>query len=1237
VTRGGSINTSPDADAIETTDTPPDEAASGVLDAGSSQSAPSIAAGSRLAERYRIERAVGHGAMGTVYEAIDEQRAGLRVALKLLARRQPHALYQLKNEFRALGEIVHPNLVGLHGLGVDPLGWYVVMDLVDPSCDFLSYVRNAATGAYDESRVRAALAQLVRGIAALHGAGKLHRDLKPSNVLVTGEGRVVIVDFGLVSELGKVGVSTMEERVFVGTPAYAPPEQLLGAPLGPTSDLYAVGVILYEALTGTRPVEDAAKPRLLARKRELPPAPSAIAPQIPADLDGLCIALLHPDSRQRPDTSQVLQQLGDQARSVPEATSSLPFVARERELTLLVEAAGGSRAGPRVVVLSGPSGIGKTALVTRFLECAAREASALSARGRCHPNEQLPFKAFDPLIDQLVHHLTRIPAMEAASLMPRDVGLVSRLFPTLSRIPSVHLLSLGREPDMDRALQRSRAFAAFKELLARIAERWPLVLAFDDLQWGDPDSAELFCELLREPGAPACLFVCVFRERRPGEDGFAEMLRVLPRTIALELAPLDPPASTALARSLLGNGWAPADLDRIVAEAAGSPFLLKELSRQARASGRVSELQDAVRARVVQLDAQALRLLELVCLAGRPLELGTALRTAQVEPQSLPAVLASALLRPSIRDGRECVESQHDRIREAVVASIAPELRAHLHGALARAFAQGPGAEPDLSARHYLAAGEPQLAAQHAVVAARRAARALAFGRAAELYELAIAHVGDADKPALESELADTHAALGRLSDAAGVYERAIARCAPGDLQRELSAKAMALHLLLGNLQRGTLLLHALCKQLGLFAPSRRPWLTRFAVLPLYLRYRLGRSVASLAVPVASRHTASSKERLELCMRAARGLSHWSFEQASYFSLRAVLLIRQHRDPTHWPYALAVEVARNGVFKGIASPQDDERYDQALALAESQGNDDMFALILAGDGSRCILTGQFARATQSFERAERLMTTRGRSVAPVFNGVRTGLLSLWIMTGRVHHLIEHAEAWQAEAQALGDRWGERIAQLLGSYRFLAFDQPERMRESVQSLIRAAGPDAPPFAAHPGWLAEPALYLGELDRAAAACSNVGRTFFSHLRAFAFDRATCAHLWIRVCLATARARPRQRAHHLRQVEREVHRLRRERFVTAPAIASQARAGLALLRGDEAAARRELQKAAAGFDSAGFELYAAAMRERLGRMTKGEEGAQLVADARAAATERGIRNPERLFLSLCSGFPD
>ncbi len=115
--------------------------------------------------------------MGVVYEAVDEARSGVPVALKFLLSYHPRALARLKNEFRGLAETAHPNLMGLHGLGAGASGWYLVMDLISPSIDFLSYVRPSHSEGVDESRLRAALVQLLRGVSAIHAAEKLHRDL----------------------------------------------------------------------------------------------------------------------------------------------------------------------------------------------------------------------------------------------------------------------------------------------------------------------------------------------------------------------------------------------------------------------------------------------------------------------------------------------------------------------------------------------------------------------------------------------------------------------------------------------------------------------------------------------------------------------------------------------------------------------------------------------------------------------------------------------------------------------------------------------------------------------------------------------------------------------------------------------------------------------------------------------------------------------------------------------------
>ena len=246
--------------------------------------------------RYEVLRCIGKGGMGLVYEAFDRERQQ-RVALKTLLNSSPAALYLFKQEFRTLADVHHRNLVQLYELVLGDDGRvFFTMELVSGT-DFLTYVQRApANGSTDDTtsgpdeeptrreqwaegseqrlrrarrvsdddalrttpadvdRLRPALCQLVEGVRALHAAGKLHRDIKPSNVRVTPEGRVVLLDFGVATELSRVVDENLQEGgEMVGTARYMAPEQALNE--GPTAacDWYSVGVMLYEALVGSPP------------------------------------------------------------------------------------------------------------------------------------------------------------------------------------------------------------------------------------------------------------------------------------------------------------------------------------------------------------------------------------------------------------------------------------------------------------------------------------------------------------------------------------------------------------------------------------------------------------------------------------------------------------------------------------------------------------------------------------------------------------------------------------------------------------------------------------------------------------------------------------------------------------------------------------------------------------------------------------------------------------------------
>jgi serine/threonine protein kinase len=492
---------------------------------------------SLVGRRYEIIRQLGQGGMGVVFEALDREQ-GVRVALKTVRQLTPDALFRFKGEFRLLQDMQHPNLVSLGELFEDDGQWFFTMELVqgvdlhrwvrcavvpgaaaeEPAPDTIADAGSAVServtdrleehtqatrrlprGApsarlhtgFDEGRLRDAMRQLAAGLNALHRAGKVHRDVKPSNVLVTPAGRLVILDFGVVADMRADGD---EEAAVVGSLAYMSPEQSVGLRVGAASDWYSMGVVLYEALTGVRPFP-AGLPGQEARQVP-PPPPRSRAPDVPEDLDTLCMALLRFQPEERPAPADILAalgaaDLGDQGViTQSQVTQSMPFVGRVAERAELERAfADCRRAGaPIVAVLRGESGVGKSALARHFADGVVATRDALTLVGRCFERETVPYRAFDGIMDALCQHLLRLDQVEAALLLPPSIGLVARLFPVMRRVPAVRKAETGQGDVVDPQELRIRAFGALRELFTRLAARRDLLLLVDDFQWADADS-----------------------------------------------------------------------------------------------------------------------------------------------------------------------------------------------------------------------------------------------------------------------------------------------------------------------------------------------------------------------------------------------------------------------------------------------------------------------------------------------------------------------------------------------------------------------------------------------------------------------------------------------------------------------------------------------------------------------------------------------------------------------------
>ena len=273
-----------------------------------------------FAGRYRIEEMVGRGGMGAVYRAHDVL-VGDVVALKVLDATVTAAGDQIewfRREVRLARRISHPNVARTHDMGEQGGSHYITMEFVEGTT-LQALLRGPGSDDDDGRRrgrrlgpalaIRVATA-VAEGLAAAHAAGVVHRDLKPANVLVDRGGRVVLTDFGIARALSDEAAGARTQGV-VGTPLYMAPEQLAGAPVDVRADLYALGLMLFEMLTGARPfAEDSPIAAALARLTRPAPDPRGLAPELPAPLAELVLQCLSQKPDDRPaDAAEVTRRL----------------------------------------------------------------------------------------------------------------------------------------------------------------------------------------------------------------------------------------------------------------------------------------------------------------------------------------------------------------------------------------------------------------------------------------------------------------------------------------------------------------------------------------------------------------------------------------------------------------------------------------------------------------------------------------------------------------------------------------------------------------------------------------------------------------------------------------------------------------------------------------------------------------------------------------------------------------
>jgi eukaryotic-like serine/threonine-protein kinase len=1360
-------------------------------------------------DRFEVVRRLGAGGIGWVYEAIDRSYDA-RVAIKTLQRLSAAELLRFKNEFRLLQGIHHRNLVQLGELFEENGLWFFTMELVD-GVDFLGHVarhRRAPLGTpagvstdrgilqatarylqppahsgkewdgFHEVKLRSSLCQLADGLHALHRAGRVHCDIKPENVMVSGD-RVVLLDFGLVSEARPWHERHDEGGLIMGTPAYMAPEQVRGEPATVASDWYAVGAILYKALTGTLPFRERGRNMLRAKLTGALDTPTqrlrsdGLHVLVPADLEDLCMRLLEREPDHRPPGARVLARLsGNSTMTIALASLAAPtaaldsdLVGRERELAVLRAAYG--RRGPDqpvVTLVHAVSGMGKTALIDAFAHELRDQMDALVLRGRCYERETVPYKAFDGVIDELVGFLAHycgagdvptrglgpVPrpvrphghagddqamARELRILLARELDVLSRLFPVLGLMlgnlagPARPAHDTGSDAAgsdaagsdaagsdavaSDAGALRRRAFGALKCVLRLLAAHWPLVLVIDDLQWGDLDSAALLAELIAPPAAPGVMILASFRD----EDGDSAPVASLrqnarhalpPRNLReVVVGPLSDGDARRLAEAIWQriNGHEAGDsgardaaahgplgqsLARIATrEAGGNPLLIVEMMRylataprRDHAPGAIS-LDAVIAARRGALDAAARTLLDVVAVAGRPIAQCVALRAAALsgeEIAAMAALRAAHFVRTRGPRLEDAVEIYHDRMREAVLATLDEDaVRGH-HGWLAMALEDGGCDDAEHLAEHHRGAGHLERAAMYALQAAEQAEHALAFDRAARMYRLVLdldlgitvrsdaGAVGpNVDVVDIGARLAHALASADRSREAAEAYLLAAARCsepsespespassgpgalgapaqtASGDATRgrctALQYRRLAAEHLLrsGDIDRGLALLGDILAASKLRIPR-----TRVGTLLSLLARRLAIRVRGLRYRAAAPGAIAGeqRQRVDACWSASVGLAAFDYVRAANFSARGLLMALRHGDELHIAMNLALETCYR-ITRGK------EHFARATALARESaaiaqrlGNPRAIAFATFAAGAIALYAGGWRHARASIERAESMLREHCTGISWELTMAFMYEYSALYYLGEWSDLHGHATAAIHEALDRGDHY--TIAGLAGYavYGHLCADDVAGARRTLELGVvqwTTHGYLLQRYAQLAGHVCTE-LYAG--DPAAAwrlLGPELGLVRSSALVRSQLLRVELGLLRARCAVAMAAAGAPHGPRLLRQAARQARAVEREGLPWGDTLALLIRAACAAGRRDQARAIALLDQAGRALERGDMSLLAAAARRQQGMLMDSQAGQQLMREADAAMSARGVARPAAVARMLAPGFAE
>jgi len=744
--------------------------------------------------RYAVKGFLGEGGRKRVYLAHDTKLdRDVAVALIKTEGLDSDGLSRVRREAQAMGRLGdHPHIVTVFDIGEDESTTdsrqapqpYIVSQYMAGG-DLASVLDKAEGRRLPLAEALRIADQVCQGLEHAHSHGIIHRDLKPGNIWLTepstpsAQADAKIGDFGLAVALDRSRLTVA--GMMVGTASYMPPEQAVGGEASRLSDLYALGCVLYEMMTGRPPfVGDDTVAVISQHLNTAPVAPTWHNSECPAGVEALILRLLEKDPGQRPaEADEVRQALTSAARAstsapapaavAPEAANPIyrrTFVGREQELKQLEQAFDAALSGhSRLLMVVGEPGIGKTTL-TEQLATYSGMRGGQTLVGHCYEEGSLSLP-YLPFVEAMRTYTTGQDPDELVKQLGSGAAEVARIVSEIRDKIQVELPGPGSPEE-----ERFRLFQAVTTFLRNAANVQPLCIVLEDLHDADKGTLDMLVHLARNLGRARVLLVGTYRDvevdrTHPLSPALAE-LRRLESFQRIPLRGLSPDEVQRMLSNIAGQEIQYVLAEAIYRQTEGNPLFIQELIRNAAEEGLIKReggqwiatveslvnyipegLRDVIGRRLSRLSEACNRILSVAAVIGRDFAVPVLQQVAGVSEDDLLSALEEATrvsLIEEMRGGREIrYRFTHAFFRQTLYEEMIAPRRLRMHNEVAKALEvhyqghlQEHAAELAEHFSHSSTEEDLQKAVEYGELAAERATSVYAFGEAARLLEQAL-------------------------------------------------------------------------------------------------------------------------------------------------------------------------------------------------------------------------------------------------------------------------------------------------------------------------------------------------------------------------------------------------------------------------------------------------------------------------------------------------------------------